>query len=461
MMAPNETLSPVRGAGALLGRLGFKAIPWERVKWVNFVFLGGTLLLAVTVVPAHLWFNGLPWYGLALFLGMTCATGLSITFGYHRLFAHRSFEANPVLKWFCLLFGAAAFEGSALEWVSDHRRHHKHVDHEEDPYDITKGLFHAHIGWLLFKLRPEPPYDNVPDLERDPAVMWQHRNCVWVGIVVGAVLPSLAGWLCAGWPGALTGLLLGGILRLVCVQHCTFCINSLCHYIGNRPYSQKCSARDSAWMALVTFGEGYHNYHHEFQHDYRNGVKPWQWDPTKWLIWVFSKVGWTRRRGAGAPGRDGTSECRSGSDGGPFGERLNRQPGGMGHAGQPVVVGQKQITARGRGAGELDGIGWAQGGVFAAQLGKGQCGRRVKGDQRQPLQGCAILCHQVRFPAAGGMDQDLAHGQSGGRQGVVSLLHERRQGGHFPGVGLLFPEINEEIGVPENFHDQSCRRDST
>jgi stearoyl-CoA desaturase (Delta-9 desaturase) len=84
------------------------------------------------------------------------------------------------------------------------------------------------------------------------------------------------------------------VLRVVVLQHATFCINSLCHYIGAQPYSSKCSARDSWILAIVTFGEGYHNYHHEFQHDYRNGVKPWQIDPTKWIIWILSKIGLIR-----------------------------------------------------------------------------------------------------------------------------------------------------------------------
>src|SRR6266480_465942 len=83
------------------------------------------------------------------------------------------------------------------------------------------------------------------------------------------------------------------VARIVVLQHCTFLINSACHTIGRQPYSTKCSARDSFFLALFTFGEGYHNYHHEFQYDYRNGVKPWQWDPTKWLIWVLSKLGVT------------------------------------------------------------------------------------------------------------------------------------------------------------------------
>ncbi len=108
---------------------------------------------------------------------------------------------------------------------------------------------------------------------------------------MGFVLPALLGFAWDGWVGALGGFLIGGIARIVVLQHGTFLINSACHTIGRQPYSKRCSARDSFFLALFTFGEGYHNYHHEFQHDYRNGVKPWQWDPTKWIIWTLSKLG--------------------------------------------------------------------------------------------------------------------------------------------------------------------------
>jgi stearoyl-CoA desaturase (Delta-9 desaturase) len=108
---------------------------------------------------------------------------------------------------------------------------------------------------------------------------------------MGFGLPMLLGGLWGGWPSALGGLLIAGVARVVFVQHMTFFINSLCHTVGRRPYSTRCTARDSAIMAWFTFGEGYHNFHHAFQHDYRNGVKPWQFDPTKWCIWLLSKTG--------------------------------------------------------------------------------------------------------------------------------------------------------------------------
>jgi len=116
-----------------------------------------------------------------------------------------------------------------------------------------------------------------------------------MGLVVGFVLPTVLGYFMGPegrpWVGALAGFLFSGVLRVVAVQHSTFFINSLCHCVGSRPFSTRCSARDSGIMALFTFGEGYHNYHHEFQHDYRNGIGFWKWDPTKWTIWTLHKLG--------------------------------------------------------------------------------------------------------------------------------------------------------------------------
>jgi stearoyl-CoA desaturase (delta-9 desaturase) len=269
------------------------SLPTERIDWVSSSFLIGTALLTVTALPVYLWFFGFDWFHFGTFFVMFILTGFSITAGYHRFFAHKTFEARWPLRLMVLIFGAAAFENSVLEWTSDHRRHHKHVDHDDDPYNIQKGFFHAHMGWILFKLNAEPPLDNVPDLQGDALVRWQHRYVHVLAVLIGFVLPTVAGFLYDGWAGALGGLLIGGVARVVATQHTTFFINSACHCMGRQPYSKRCSARDSFFLALFTLGEGYHNYHHEFQYDYRNGVKPWQWDPTKWLIWVLSKLGVT------------------------------------------------------------------------------------------------------------------------------------------------------------------------
>jgi stearoyl-CoA desaturase (Delta-9 desaturase) len=266
-------------------------LPLDRINWVTSSFLIGTLVLTLTAGPLYLYHFGLDWFQVALFFAMLLACGFSITIGYHRLFSHITFRASWPIRLLTLIFGAAAFENSVLMWASEHRRHHKHVDHDDDPYNISKGFFHAHIGWLLFKLNPDQPYDNVADLQKDKLVCWQDRYVQWIAVLVSFGLPPLLGFLWNGWRGALGAFLIAGVARIVILQHCTFLINSACHAIGRQPYSTKCTARDSLLLALFTFGEGYHNYHHEFQHDYRNGVKPWQFDPTKWLIWTLSKSG--------------------------------------------------------------------------------------------------------------------------------------------------------------------------
>lgn len=264
---------------------------WQTVNWYNTVFLLGTLLVTLTAVPVYLWHYGLSWFHVGLFLLFFILTGQSITMGYHRLFSHHAFQASWPVRLLTLVFGAAAFENSALTWCADHRQHHKHTDHEEDPYDISKGFFHAHMGWIMFKLGEPPVFACVPDLERDPLVRWQHKYYVAIGVLAGFVLPAVLGWFYGGGEAALGAFLIAGVARTVFVHHSTFFINSLCHTLGTQPYSDRCTARDSWFMAFFTFGEGYHNFHHAFQHDYRNGVKAWQFDPTKWTIWLLAKVG--------------------------------------------------------------------------------------------------------------------------------------------------------------------------
>ena len=276
----------------------FKNIPFNRVEWVTSGFLIITALLTFTAVPVYLWHYGWDWFLLGVFLFYYLATGMSITLGYHRLFSHKAFKAKWPVKLFVLVFGAAAFENSALWWSSGHRYHHKHVDTDDDPYDITKGFFWAHMGWLMFRLKPEAPMDNVQDLKKDRMVMWQHNWVHPISFLASFIIPALIGYGYARYTGNLTplagalgGFLLPGVLRVVMVQHATFCINSLCHMIGTRPYSTGHTGRDSWVAAIFTMGEGYHNYHHEFQWDYRNGVKPWQLDPSKWFIWGLSTLG--------------------------------------------------------------------------------------------------------------------------------------------------------------------------
>ena len=157
-----------------------------------------------------------------MFVGFFIFSGLGITFGYHRLLSHRAFEASWPVRLLSLLSGATAMEDSALNWCSDHRRHHKHTDHDHDPYNIQLGFWHAHIGWIMFRRDLEKTLDNVKDLERDPLIRWQHRWWAVIGIGLGFGLPTLLGYMLDGVLGAWAGLLIGGMARLVAVHHCTF-----------------------------------------------------------------------------------------------------------------------------------------------------------------------------------------------------------------------------------------------
>jgi stearoyl-CoA desaturase (delta-9 desaturase) len=269
----------------------------QKINIGRTFFLMATLFGTVLGLPVFLWYNLgeiTGWVHLLMFVVFFMFSGLGITFGYHRLLSHRAFEASWPVRFLALISGATAMEDSALNWCSDHRRHHKHTDHDHDPYNIQRGFWHAHIGWIMFRRDLEKDLDNVKDLERDPLILWQHRWWVVLGVGLGFGLPTLIGYWVDGVIGAWAGLFIGGMARLVAVHHSTFFINSLCHCLGRQPYSSDNSARDSWIMALFTFGEGYHNYHHQFQYDYRNGVKIWQFDPTKWIAWTLEKLGLVR-----------------------------------------------------------------------------------------------------------------------------------------------------------------------
>lgn len=265
-------------------------IPWKKLNWTNTVFLIISPLIVAIGIPLHLVNVGFDLRLAALFVVACWATSLSITGGYHRLFAHRSYGASKFVQLLYLVFGAAALQGSALKWSTDHRRHHRHVDTETDPYSIQKGFWYAHIGWVFLDEDAQYAGKFAPDLEKDALVRWQHRYYLHLAVLVGFVLPTLIGW-AFGYP--LGGLLWGGFARVVVTHHCTFFINSLCHLWGAQPYGDRTSARDNFVLAFLTYGEGYHNFHHRFQADYRNGIRWYQWDPTKWLIWAYSCVGLT------------------------------------------------------------------------------------------------------------------------------------------------------------------------
>lgn len=260
------------------------------INWIPAIVLLSTLFLALTLVPWYLWTYGVHWSVWVVFAFFMAWTGLGITAGYHRLLAHRSYQAHPVVKYFLLLGATLAMESSAFDWCSGHRDHHRHVDDEyNDPYSAQRGFWFSHIGWMLKKY-PSGNFDykNIPDLKKDKILELQHKYYGFWVVSLNVLFVGLVGWLIGDVVGT---LLVAGLLRLVLTHHFTFFINSLCHMFGTRPYTDENSARDNALLAIFTWGEGYHNYHHYFQYDYRNGVKWWQYDPTKWLIALLAKVG--------------------------------------------------------------------------------------------------------------------------------------------------------------------------
>jgi stearoyl-CoA desaturase (delta-9 desaturase) len=259
-------------------------------NWTTTLMFAVTFVVAVTVVPWYGYTHGYhvaAWVSFTLLLG---ANGMAITCGYHRLFAHATYEAHPALKVAYLLFGAMALQNSALVWSANHRVHHRYIDDpERDPYCARLGFWFSHIGWMLRSYPSgDPDFSAARDLERDHLVRYQHRYYLPLALAMNLGLPLLLGWA----NGDIFGmLLLAGVLRLVISHHATFFINSLAHIWGSQPYTDDNTARDNGVVALLTYGEGYHNFHHMFAHDYRNGVRWWQWDPSKWFITAMRWLG--------------------------------------------------------------------------------------------------------------------------------------------------------------------------
>lgn len=214
-------------------------------------------------------------------------TGLSITGGYHRLYSHKTYRTNSIVESVILFFGAMAGQGSALRWSYDHRIHHAFVDTDKDPYSIKKGFWYAHFAWILEKPKTIDP-KVVPDLFDNKLVMFQHRFAVLLMVFSNVMAFFVVGWLFNDYWGA---FFIACWTRLFALHHFTWFINSLAHTWGDKPFCQEQSAVDNYIISLLTFGEGYHNYHHTYANDYRNGVRWYHFDPTKWLIWTLNKIG--------------------------------------------------------------------------------------------------------------------------------------------------------------------------
>ncbi|WP_269523839.1 acyl-CoA desaturase [Coraliomargarita parva] len=253
-------------------------------NWDTFAFVVVYHGLIIGLLP--LFIAQFSWAAVLLFLITYVIGGLSITAGYHRLYAHKAYAANPVFEWCILLGSALSWEMSALMWSHDHRLHHNHVDTDKDPYSIKKGFWYAHLLWLFdYKRKYDPSL--VADLLKNPRVVFQDKYYVHLVLIVNLAVFALG---CL-WVGPFASFYMGFLIRMAMIHHSTWFINSLCHTIGSKTYARELTAVDNAILALLTFGEGYHNYHHAFAADYRNGIRWYHFDPTKWLIWTASKFG--------------------------------------------------------------------------------------------------------------------------------------------------------------------------
>ena len=263
----------------------------QSVCWGTVALFTAITLLTFVGVPLFAYFYDYTLLDWVLLAVLYIVTGMGITVGYHRMITHRSCESYPWVKACLLVMGGWAVQNSALMWCADHIRHHAHTDEEADPYNASKGFWHSHVGWLFF----DTPYREdrfAAKLRTDPMIMWQHRY-YWVIVASGFLLPFALGYLNGGFTSGLGCFLLAGVLRTVLVLNSTFTINSLCHMVGTQPHGTQDSSRDSWLISFVSFGEGYHNYHHTYSHDYRNGSKWYNFDPSKWLIYSLSLFGLT------------------------------------------------------------------------------------------------------------------------------------------------------------------------
>jgi stearoyl-CoA desaturase (delta-9 desaturase) len=276
-----------QSSGILVALWAFVALPFAAV---------------VAAVPVA-WGWGLSWLDVAMALSLYVITGMGIGTGFHRYLTHGAFKANRPLHIALTLAGSLAIEGNPTQWVADHRRHHAFSDREGDPHSpwrygesvwgLTKGLFYAHIGWMFFReLSNRERF--APDLIADKDVSRIDRAfpaIVATSVLLPGVIGGLVTW---SWQGALSGIFWAGLVRIAVLHHVTWSINSICHVYGERPFETRDGDKASNFwpLAILSFGESWHNLHHADPTCARHGVDTGQIDMNARLIWIFEKLGW-------------------------------------------------------------------------------------------------------------------------------------------------------------------------
>jgi stearoyl-CoA desaturase (delta-9 desaturase) len=258
-------------------------------------------MLALAAAIPLLWGWGLGWHDVLIALVFYWGSGLGVTVGFHRYFTHGSFKARSGLRVSLAVAGSLAIEGPVLNWVADHRRHHKYSDREGDPHSpwrygddwkaLSKGLLYAHIGWM-FDPNKTSKEKFVPDLLADRRIKTVHKLFPAL-VAVTLLLPALIGGLWGmSWQGALTAFFWASLVRVALLHHVTWAINSICHTFGTAEFEARDKSRNVSWMAIASFGESWHNLHHADPTCARHGALKGQLDPSARVIWALEKLGW-------------------------------------------------------------------------------------------------------------------------------------------------------------------------
>ena len=238
---------------------------------------------------------------ISLLLVMYALSGLGATVGFHRLLTHRSFQTYKPVEYLFAILGSLSVEGSVIDWVADHRKHHAHADSEGDPHSPyghgggfwggLRGLWHAHVGWLLTNGHQADAERYAKDLVEDRGMRLISRAFLPI-VFAGLAIPFAIGYLFSGaLGGALTALLWGGLARVFLFHHVSFSVNSICHFFGSRRFDTEDQSRNVFWLALPSFGEAWHNNHHAFPRSARHGLRWWEVDPSALVIRAMRRVG--------------------------------------------------------------------------------------------------------------------------------------------------------------------------
>jgi stearoyl-CoA desaturase (delta-9 desaturase) len=219
------------------------------------------------------------WSAVAVAIGLYVLTGMGITLAYHRLLTHRSLSVPRFVEYALAICGVLALQGGPIEWVAQHRAHHANTDRDGDPHDSHKGMPWAHIEWLFRtnkdRVDPKDRSRWAADLIKDPFYRAVERYNVLITVLLGVILLLIGGWSWVVW---------GVFARLVFTYHCTWLVNSASHAVGYQTYRTNDRSTNNWWVALLTFGEGWHNNHHAFPFSARHGLRWFEFDPTYWTI---------------------------------------------------------------------------------------------------------------------------------------------------------------------------------